>query len=51
MYRTFNAKFQIKMCRNEDFGVTFIRGTLDVITEGVDFSKIYLQRAENSRNQ
>lgn len=27
------------MHRNEDFSVTFIRGTLDVVTEGVDFSK------------
>lgn len=52
MYRRSNAKFQIKMCRNEDFSVTFIRnGTLDVVTEGVDFSKIYLQRAENYRDQ
>lgn len=46
MYRRSNAKFQIKICRNEDFSVTFICGTLDVVTERVDFSKIYLQRAE-----
>lgn len=25
-----NAKFQIKMCRNEDFSAAFIRGTLAI---------------------